>query len=91
MKGLIDAYLESTAEFSEILKDRTAGEIAYDEEVIAGLRKGFPIKKALKLAGEKHPNEALQWDDETIQDIEAHYDYLRNYEDIQMKLKRQRR
>jgi len=91
MKGLIDAYLESTSEFSKMLKDRTAEEIAYDREVVAGLRKSLSIQEALKLAGEKYPGEALQWDDETLQDIEAHYDYLKNYEDILMKRRQHRR
>jgi hypothetical protein len=38
VKELSDAYLESAAEFSEMLKERTPGEIAYDYEVVRGLR-----------------------------------------------------
>jgi hypothetical protein len=45
------------------------------------------IKNALKLADEKYPAEALQWNEETIQDIKAHYEYLRNHEDIIAKIK----
>lgn len=87
MKDLIDSYLKGTEEFSALLRQRTLGEVAYDNTVVAELRKGLSIKKALKLAGEKYPDEALQWDDEIIQDIKAHYEYLRNHEDIIAKLK----
>ncbi|MDP2753540.1 MAG: hypothetical protein Q8P40_04035 [Nitrospirota bacterium] len=87
MKDLLDSYLKGTEEFSAMLRERTPGGVAYDNTVVAELRKGLSIKKALKLAGEKYPDEAFQWDDETIQDIEAHYEYLRNHEDIIAKLK----
>ena len=87
VKELSDAYLHSAAEFSEMLKDRSPGEIAYDSEVVAGLRRGLSIVKALELAKEKHPDEHLQWDDDTIVDIKDHYQYLMNHEDILSKLK----
>ena len=83
---LSDAYLESAAEFSAMLKERTPGEIAYDSEVVAGLRRGLSILKALELAKEKYPDEALQWDDDIV-DIQDHYEYLMNHEDILSKLK----
>ena len=86
-KELLDAYLDSTAEFSEMLKERTPGEIAYDYEVVRGLREGLSILKALELAKEKYPEEALQWDDDTIVDIKDHYEYLMNHENILSKLK----
>ena len=87
VKELSDAYLDSAAEFSEMLKERTPGEIAYDSEVLAGLRRGISILKALELAKQKYPDEALQWDDDTIVDIKDHYEYLMNHEDILSKLK----
>jgi rubrerythrin len=86
-KELLDTYLNSAAEFSEMLKERTPGEIAYDSEVVAGLRRGLSILKALELAKEKYPDEALQWDNDTIVDIKDHYQYLMNHEDILSKLK----
>jgi hypothetical protein len=88
MKDLLSLYLESTAEFSAMLKERTPGEVAYDNAVMASLRKGASITKALKAAAEQYPAEALQWDDETIHDIKAHYEYLMNHEDILVKLER---
>jgi hypothetical protein len=87
VKDLLDSYLKGTEEFSGMLRERTPGEVAYDNTVVAELRKGLSIKKALKLAGKTYPDEALQWDNETIQDIKAHYEYLRNHEDIIAKLK----
>jgi len=86
VKDLIDLYLKNTEEFSATLEARTPSEVAYDNEVVAGLRKGLAIKKALKLAKEKYPDEALQWDDQTIQDIKTHYEYLRDHEDILSKI-----
>ena len=88
MNDLINLYLKNTEEFSATLEERTPGEVAYDNEVVAGLRKGLAIKKALKLAKEKYPDEALQWDDQTIQDIKTHHEYLRDHEDILAKIKR---
>jgi hypothetical protein len=88
VKDLVDLYLKSTEEFSVTLQERTPGEVAYDNEVVAGLRKGLAIKKALKLGKEKYPDEALQWDDQTIQDIKTHYEYLRDQEGILAKVKR---
>ena len=86
VKELIDSYLKDTVGFSSMLGERTSGEVAYDNEVIIALRKGLSIKRALELAGEKCPDDALQWDDETIDDIKAHYEYLMNHEDILAKL-----
>lgn len=86
VQELLDAYLDSAAEFSEMLKERTQGEVAYDCEVVAGLRRGLSISTTLDLANEKYPDEALQWDDDTIVDIKAHYEYLMNHEDILSKL-----
>ena len=88
MKELLDAYMESTAEFSAMLKERTAGETAYDHAVVAGLKSGLSITKALELAGEQYPDEALQWDENSIVEIKDHYEYLMNHEDILSKLKR---
>ena len=86
MKGLIDSYPKDTLEFSSMLEERTAGEVAYDHEVVIALRRGLSIKRALEVAGEKYPDEALKWDDETVNDIKAHYEYLMNHEDILAKV-----
>ena len=87
MNNLIKSYLESTREFSARLAERTPAEVAYDNDVLAGLRKGLPIRKALELAAEKHPEEALKVDDATMGDIKDHYEYLKNHEAILAKLR----
>ena len=45
MKELLAAYLESSRGFAAMLEERTPSEVEYDNEVIQGLRKGFPIKR----------------------------------------------
>ena len=87
MKELIDSYLKDAEEFSAMLGERTPGEVAYDNAVVGELQKGLSIKKALRLAGEKYPNEALHLNDEIIHDIKVHYEYLRNHQDIIAKMK----
>jgi uncharacterized protein YchJ len=65
-----------------MLDKRTSGEIAYDKEVVAGLKNGLSIELALKAAGEKNPAEALKWDKGTIESIGDHYKFLRGHEEI---------
>ena len=87
MKELIDSYLAGTAEFSSMRAERTPGEVAYDNEVLTALRKGLSIDKALRLAGDKYPDESFKYDEETIKDIKAYYDDLMNHEILLEKLK----
>jgi hypothetical protein len=70
----------------EIIGERTAGEKAYDDEVIAGLDRGLPIRAALRAANEKFPDEALQVDSTSIPDVKAHYDYLAEHKRILRRL-----
>ncbi|MBN2836681.1 MAG: hypothetical protein JXR48_17125 [Candidatus Delongbacteria bacterium] len=72
----------------EIIGDRTPEEIVFDKVVVKELKKGRSIIKALKMANKKYPDEALQWSDETIEDITLHYEYLMQHEDILKGFKR---
>ena len=81
-RDLLQAYFTTFAEFITTLDKRTSGEIAYDNEVMAGLKRGLPIEQALKAAGEKNPEEALQRDKGTIESIGAHYHFLKGHEEI---------
>jgi preprotein translocase subunit SecA len=81
-KALFQAYLSSNAEFIAMLDNRTSSEIAYDSEVLAGLKNGLSMEQALKAAGEKNPEEALKWDKGTIESIRHHYKFLRGHEEI---------
>ena len=86
MQNLLESYRESTKEFSQTLAERSPAEVAYDKEVLAGLRKGISIQKALEIAARKFPDEALEVDINTIGEVNDHYQYLKNHEDILAKL-----
>ena len=79
MNKIVKAYLDNAA---EIIGDRSPSEKAYDDAVVDALRQGKTIKESLAIAGTQFPNEALQWSDDNIEEIAAHYDYLRNHSDI---------
>jgi hypothetical protein len=83
MDDLLKGYLDRA---DELIGERTSEEAAYDKEVVKQLRKGRGIKKALKMAARKYPSEALQWDEENIGDIAAHYEYLLEHEEITRRL-----
>jgi hypothetical protein len=88
MKDLIESYQQYFAGFEEELEQRTASEIAYDNVIIKELSKGRSIKKALKIAAKKYPDEALQYIDENIDDIKEHYEFLLNHDLIKKKIAR---
>jgi hypothetical protein len=83
--NLMEAYLKTNQEFIQMLSERTDAEMVFDREVLFNLRKGMPIQGALTIAATKYPSEAMQWTTDTIGDIQAHYDYLKNHEDIMIK------
>ena len=87
MDKALKGYLDRA---KEIIGDRTSSEAAYDDTVVQALSNGHPIEKALAIAGEKHPNEAIEWDKSTIADIAAHYQYLREHARIMQMLKGKR-
>ena len=88
MDNTIKAYLDRAA---EIIGDRTSSEIAHDDTVVEALNQGRTIKEALAIAGEKHPDEAIKWDDSNIGDIAAHYEYLKEHTHIIRMLPKQRK
>lgn len=51
------------------------------------MRKGKDIKKAIARANEKYPSEALKVDDDALEDVRSHYEYLADHESIMQKLK----
>jgi hypothetical protein len=82
---ILKQYLERSA---EIVGERTPEEEKYDREVIRWMKKGKPIKKAIAKANLKVPGEALQVADDNLTDIQSHYEYIREHEEIMRKLKR---
>jgi hypothetical protein len=81
--NLIDQYLRRSR---EIIGDRTEAEERYDDEVVAWLRKGAGIRKAIHEANNKYPDEALEIDEANVDDVAAHYEYLVQHAEITQKI-----
>ncbi len=79
MDKILKAYLDHAA---EMIGHRSLSEIAHDDAVVEALRQGHSIKESLAIAGAKFPDEAIEWNEDNINEISAHYDYLRNHSDI---------
>ena len=88
MDKTIKEYLDRAA---EIIGDRTSSEIAHDDAVVEELNQGRTIEEALSIAGEKHPGEAIKWDNGNIGDIADHYEYLKEHTRIMRMLQKQRK
>jgi hypothetical protein len=86
MQEVFNDYLKWNLDFENELKARTEAEIAYDNVILAELRKGSSIKNALEVAALKFPDEALQYDAASIDDIQAHYEYLLNHETLKNRM-----
>ena len=80
---LLDDYLRQS---QDIIGARTQAEEQYDDEVLSHLRKGVGIRKAIEKANKKYPDEALEIDSTNIDDIAAHYDYLKEHAEIMKKI-----
>lgn len=83
MDKMLKQYL---GQAKEVIGERTEGEIAHDNAVVDALNSGLSIEAALSLAAQHHPGEAIQWDSGNIDDIAAHYDYMKAHEQIVKKL-----
>jgi hypothetical protein len=76
----IEPYLERA---NNIIGDRTKDEELYDNEVVNCLKKYGKIRKALNRANKKYPDEALEYHDSNIDDLQARYEYMvKHYEII---------
>ena len=85
-KGKMNILEQYLAGANNVIGERTPEEQKYDTEVIRWLQKGISIKKAISKASETYPSEALTVTDESLPDIAAHYDYLKEHEGIMQKL-----
>lgn len=88
MKELIEFYQDFSAEFEEELRQRTPEEAAYDMVILQELYNGESIEIALEIAAEVYPEEALEYTDDQLEDIEAHYEFLLHHEIIKGKIAR---
>lgn len=84
---MIKIYLDRAA---ETIGERTESEILHDDTVVEALNQGRTIKEALSIAGKDHPAEAIKWDNGNIDDIAAHYDFLKEHAKIMKLFKKQR-
>ena len=80
---ILEQYINGA---NEIIGERSKDEERYDKEVIKWLRKGKEIKKAIKKANQKYPKEALNVDENNINDVAAHYNYLLEHDNIMRKI-----
>jgi hypothetical protein len=66
----------ATAAFRAELAQRSAGEVLYDDCLLAQMRNGKPFKIALQKANAKFPNEALNPGSAELVDTEAHFQFF---------------
>jgi len=66
----------TTAAFRAELAQRSAGEVLYDDYLLAQMRKGKPFKVALRKANARFPTEALSDSDTDLAELEAHYRFF---------------
>ena len=81
--SLIDQYLRNS---QKIIGNRTQSEERYDNEVIKWLRKGANIRRSIKKANEKYPDEALKVNETNVDDVAAHYEYLMQHFEIMQRI-----
>lgn len=81
--SLIDQYLRRS---QEIIGSRTRSEEQYDNVVITWLKKGLNIKRAIKKANKRYPDEALKVDQTNVDDVAAHYEYLMEHMEIMKRI-----
>ena len=82
----MDILKQYTERANEIIGERTPDEEKYDREVIRWIRRGKSIRKAIAEANEKYQTEALQVNDDTLADAQAHYEYLAEHDAIMERL-----
>jgi hypothetical protein len=82
LQALLRVHDLATANFRQELMERTPSEVAYDDYLLLQLKKGKKFKIAVRKANQKFPTEALNSGDEDTADLEAHYRYLLDMEEI---------
>ena len=81
-KEIFEFYEETSSDFEKQFSERSFLEIKYDKIILDELSKGKDIKSALKIAAKIYPSEALEFNDDNIDEIASYYDYLFNHEKI---------
>jgi hypothetical protein len=73
-------------QFEEELFQRSVGEVAFDDIIVKCLQEGVDIRDAVATANSKYPSEALVIDDDNLDEVFLHYDYLVNHLEIKQKI-----
>ncbi len=82
---LEDIYNQQTKWLDDELTERSPAEVAYDDVLLASLRDNLSIEDSIKAANTQYPNEALQYNSDSIDDIEAHYTFLLKHIELKSK------
>ena len=82
LQNLFRFHDEATTTFRAELAQRTAGQILYDDYLLAQMRKGKPFKVALRKANAEFPTEALEPSTVDLAAVEEHYQYFLGIMDL---------
>jgi hypothetical protein len=82
VKKMLAIHEVLTANLRAELLQRSAGEVLYDDYLIAELRRGRSFKRALQNANAQFPSEALSPENSDLADCEEHYRSILRMEDI---------
>jgi hypothetical protein len=79
IKQLEPLYSERNSWRDQELATRSFAEAAYDDVILACLQEGKSIDESIKAANAQYPDEALQINENNLNDLKAHYEYLFNH------------
>ena len=82
LQAALHLHDQMTGSFRGELASRTAGEVAYDDFLLALLKSGKDFQAAFIEANQAFPSEALSTGGEDLEDVEAHYRFLLDMEII---------
>lgn len=78
-RELLKAYKQAV---SAAIGNRSAGEIAYDNAVVAEMNRGLNPEAAIVRAGISHPDEALQITPDNRNDLIARFEFLQEHDKL---------
>lgn len=79
----VNAYLQRAR---EIIGERSPGEIAYDDSVVAHLGEGMDIKRAIRSANRAFPEKAMEPGSKQWGDLAIRYEYIAQHKAILKKM-----
>lgn len=85
IKQFEQLYNERNSWFDQELSNRSSAEVDYDNVVLACVQEDKSIGESIRVANAKYPDEALQLNENNLNDIKDHYEYLLNHLNIKGK------